>query len=29
VDAAEALAPEGGLMARLDPADFTRSVLRP
>jgi polyhydroxyalkanoate synthase len=28
VDAAEALAPEGGLMARLDPADFTRSVLR-
>jgi polyhydroxyalkanoate synthase len=26
VDAAEALAPESGLMARLDPADFTRSV---
>jgi polyhydroxyalkanoate synthase subunit PhaC len=27
VDAAEALAPESGLMARLDPADFARSVL--
>jgi hypothetical protein len=27
VDAAEALAPESGLVARLDPADFGKSML--